>query len=128
MTTRCSCTGFVPWLMGAAALLAACGLSSEPGPAPGTTATLTRTEAAQLAAADDGEPLLDPIPEDPTPSELALTIKEFAQFPKSEPFPPTTDARLVRWARINFLGELPDGSHRMYTPDLNGTLYFLKNG
>jgi len=128
MTTRRTCTGFVPWLMGATALLTACGLSSEPGPAPVATGKLTRTEAAQLAPADDGEPLLDPIPEDPTPSDLALTIKEFAQFPKSDPFPPTTDPRLVRWARINFLGELPDGSHRMYTPDLNGTLYFLKHG
>jgi hypothetical protein len=73
-------------------------------------------------AVGEGDPILDPIPEDPRPSELALTIKELAQFPKSEPFPATTDPRLVRWARINYLGELPDGSHRMYTPDLNGTL------
>ena len=34
----------------------------------------------------------------------------------------------MRWARINYLGDLPDGSHRLYTPDLSGTLYFLKNG
>ena len=45
-------------------------------------------------AVGEGAPILDPIPEDPRPSELALTIKEFAQFPRSEPFPATTDPRL----------------------------------
>src|SRR6185295_11538494 len=65
------------------------------------------------------EPLLDPIPEDPRPTDLALTLKEILQFPASEPFPPTVDPRLVRRARINFFGELPD---------LNGTLYLIKNG
>jgi glucose/arabinose dehydrogenase len=122
-TTRRSCKGFVPWIIGATALLTACGLSSESSPTPDRASA-----AAEITAVGEGDPILDPIPEDPRPSELALTIKEFAQFPKSEPFPATTDPRLVRWARINYLGDLPDGSHRMYTPDLNGTLYFLKNG
>jgi glucose/arabinose dehydrogenase len=125
MTARRSCTSFVPWILGATALLAACGLSSETGPAPADRAT---TKSAQLSPADDGEPLLDPIPEDPTPSDLALTLTEFAQFPKSEPFPPTVDPRLTRWARINYLGDVPDHSRRKFTPDLNGNLYFLKNG
>src|SRR5689334_5671447 len=81
---------------------------------------------SQSLLADDAQPLLDPIPEDPTPTDLGLVLEEFTQFPKSEPFPPTTDARLVRWARINFIGDVPDGSGRMYTPDLNGTLYMVK--
>jgi glucose/arabinose dehydrogenase len=92
-----------------------------------TAPTSTEAPAAAPAPAAD-TPLLDPIPEDPTPTDLALTVQEFAQFPRSEPFPATTDPRLVRWARINFLGNVPDGSGRMFTPDLNGTLYLLKNG
>ena len=31
--------------------------------------------------------------------------------------------RLARHARINYMGEVPDGSARMYVPDLNGKLY-----
>ncbi|MFC7583486.1 PQQ-dependent sugar dehydrogenase [Nonomuraea antimicrobica] len=31
----------------------------------------------------------------------------------------------MRWARINYLGELPDGSRRLYANDLNGKLYLL---
>lgn len=70
-------------------------------------------------------PVSDPIPDDPTPSKLGLVLQEFASFPKSEPVPTPTDARLRRHARINHLGELPDGSGRLYVPDLNGDLYFL---
>jgi len=81
---------------------------------------------APLAATADDKENPDPIPEEPRPSDLALTLQEFAQFPKSEPFPPTTDPRLVRQARINFLTELQDGSGRMFTPDLNGTLYVIE--
>src|SRR5262245_6978240 len=84
--------------------------------------------ASRTVLAADVQPLLDPIPEDPVPTDLALTVEEFAAFPKSDPFPPTTDARLVRQARINFIGDVPDGSGRMYTPDLNGTLYMVEQG
>lgn len=59
-------------------------------------------------------------------SGLGLVVKEIATFPKSEPTPAATDPRIIRHARINYLGELPDGSGRKYVPDLNGTLYFLK--
>ncbi|PXY22263.1 PQQ-dependent sugar dehydrogenase [Prauserella muralis] len=78
----------------------------------------------QAAARDDG-PILDPIPHDPVTSGLGLTVTEFARFPKSEPTPAPTDPRLMRHARINHLGELPDGSGRTYVPDLNGSLYLL---
>lgn len=56
-----------------------------------------------------------------------MTLEEFAQFPKTEPVPPPTDQRLVRWARINHLGTIPDGSGRMYVPDLNGKMYLLRD-
>jgi glucose/arabinose dehydrogenase len=79
------------------------------------------------AAAQADEPLQDPLP-DPVPSSLGLTVQEFAQFPKSEPTPAPTDPRLMRWARINHLGEVPDGSGRLYVPDLNGNIYLLDHG
>ena len=79
--------------------------------------TVPRTASA---AAD--VPIQDPLP-DPVPSTLGITVDEFAQFPKTEPVPTPTDQRLIRHARINHLGELPDG--RMYVPDLNGRMYLL---
>ncbi|MBP2320274.1 glucose/arabinose dehydrogenase [Kibdelosporangium banguiense] len=82
---------------------------------------------APPALADDA-PILDPIPEKPITSGIALTLQELATMPKSDPEPPVTDVRLRRHARINYLGEVPDGSGRLYVPDLNGKLYLLKNG
>jgi hypothetical protein len=72
----------------------------------------------------------DPIPEQPIQSGLGLQLKEFSRLPASSTYPdPPVDGRLVRWNRINYLGEVPDGSDRYYVPDLNGKLYFLdKNG
>lgn len=82
--------------------------------------------SAPSAFAESDGPLTDPIPEDPQLASFGLVVDELAQFPKSEPTPAPTDARLMRHARINYLGELPDGSGRKYVPDLNGTLYFMK--
>src|SRR5688572_17695956 len=62
--------------------------------------------------------IADPIPEDPVMSRLGLVLEEVATFPKSEPVPAPTDRRLMRHARINQLGEIPDGSKRLYVPDL----------
>jgi hypothetical protein len=81
--------------------------------------------AASPALAQTGEPLDDPIPEQPIASGLGIQVEELAQLPQSQPTPPPTDTRLVRWARINYLGEVPDGSGRMYVPDLNGKLYMI---
>ncbi|MFF9511982.1 PQQ-dependent sugar dehydrogenase [Streptomyces sp. NPDC014724] len=72
--------------------------------------------------------LTDPIPQKPVQSRTGLVLQEFAQFPKSEPVPAPTDPRLARHARINTINELPDGSGRMATPDLNGTLYLTDPG
>jgi glucose/arabinose dehydrogenase len=91
------------------------------------------TTPSAAAPADTGaapaadEPIQDPLP-DPTQSALGITVEEFAQFPKTEPVPPPTDPRLMRHARINYLGEVPDGSGRLYVPDLNGRVYLMKPG
>ena len=96
------------------------------------TAALTVALVAALFAptssarsAVDGTPIDDPIPNDPVKSGLGLVLKEYHQFPKTDPFPAPTDKRLMRHARINFIGEVPDGSGRKYVPDLNGPLYLL---
>ncbi|MGW3622977.1 PQQ-dependent sugar dehydrogenase [Streptomyces sp. NPDC000880] len=90
--------------------LAAPSHADEPAPAAATAA------------------LTDPIPQKPAQSRTGLVLQEFAQFPKSDPAPAPTDPRLMRHARINTINELPDGSGRMATPDLNGTLYFTDRG
>ncbi|MEU6037203.1 PQQ-dependent sugar dehydrogenase [Actinomadura sp. NPDC047616] len=94
------------------------------------TALFASLVAALLAAppqarADD--PIVDPIPEDPVPSGIGLVLKEVAQLPQSTPTPAemVTDPRLKRHNRINYVGEVPDHSGRLYVPDLNGNLYFL---
>lgn len=61
-------------------------------------------------------------------SRWALELEEYAAFPKSAPEPLSTDVRLQRHARINYLGEVPDGSGRTYVPDLNGMLYLVDAG
>jgi glucose/arabinose dehydrogenase len=100
------------WLVAIAGAVVAVGLAVPPS-----------------ASAQADEPIQDPLP-DPVPSSLGLTVSEFAQLPSSEltgaPTPP--DQRLVRYNRINFLGEVPDGSGRLYVPDLNGRMYLLENG
>src|SRR6476646_1684420 len=73
-------------------------------------------------------PLAHPLP-DPIASGLGLTLQEFATIPPSQPDPlPPPGDNLDRWDRINYLGEIPDGSGRLFVPDLNGKLYTLKNG
>ena len=34
----------------------------------------------------------------------------------------------MRRARINYIGDVPDGTRRQYVPDLNGPLYLLDRG
>jgi glucose/arabinose dehydrogenase len=88
------------------------------------TAVEVRYEAEQATEPSPGTPVSDPIPQEPIPSELGLTLTQFAQFPRSNPVPAPTDPRLRRHARINYLGQIP-GSSRLFTPDLNGRLYTL---
>lgn len=116
------------WLVAIAGVVMATGLavpSATANAAPAVNGAPSTNGADAAAQAD--EPLQDPLP-DPVPSSLGLTVEEFAQLPKSEPTPPPTDQRLVRWARINHVGEVPDGSGRLYVPDLNGNMYLLDHG
>jgi hypothetical protein len=73
-------------------------------------------------------PIADPIPQHPAPSGMELVLEELVTMPRSSPVPAPADPRLVRWARINYLGEVPDGSGRLFVPDLNGKLYLVKDG
>jgi hypothetical protein len=80
-----------------------------------------------IASAQPDAPIADPLPT-PGASGVGLELTEVAQLPKSQPVPPPTDTRLVRYNRINYLGEVPDGSGRMFVPDMNGKLYLLDKG
>jgi glucose/arabinose dehydrogenase len=80
------------------------------------------------APAQPDAPIGDPIPAEPIVSGLALILEEFVTIPPSQPNEPPTDPRLIRWARINYLGEVPDGSRRLFVPDLNGKLYLIEAG
>lgn len=80
------------------------------------------------AAAQGSGAIHDPITKDPVQSDLGLVLKKYAQFPESSPTPAPTDQRLVRRNRINYIGQIPDGSGRMYVPDLNGKLYVIDHG
>jgi hypothetical protein len=76
---------------------------------------------------DDGTGGMVPVPDpmvDPVQSGLGLTLTTFSTFPQTNPVPTPTDPRLMRRARINFLGQIP-GSSRLYVPDLNGRMYTL---
>lgn len=77
---------------------------------------------------DETGPIGDPVPEDPVQSRLGLVLEEFAQLPATEATPVATDPRLIRHARINAIGEVPDESGRLFVPDLNGPLYLLRDG
>lgn len=91
-------------------------------------ATLTPGGSTAVAA-DPDAPITDPIPEPIQPSTLGLVLEEFAQLPASTPNGRVTDVRISsRHNRINYIGELPDGSGRLQVPDLNGTLYLLEDG
>src|ERR1043166_6206969 len=113
MTTRRSFTRLATRLLPAAALITvACGRgdrSSElaataitqdesDGVAADLVSSLPPASPAPLAATADDLENPDPIPEEPRPSDLALVVEEFAQFPESAAFPPTTDPRLGRHA------------------------------
>ena len=89
-------------------------------------ATLAPLTAPSTSTATGGS--APPIPPDPSPSTLGLVLEEYAQLPASTPNGPWTDVRIgTRHNRINHIGELPDGSGRLYVPDLNGNLYFLED-
>ncbi|MGQ0483261.1 MAG: PQQ-dependent sugar dehydrogenase [Pseudonocardia sp.] len=111
-------------LAGLLVMLAGCsGPTADPAPEPGQP---TATEQARELPAFT--PPTYPLP-DPTPTGLGVTLTEFATLPPSKTNPPVPRGdKLDRRNRINYLGELPDGSGRLFVPDLNGRLYLLRDG
>lgn len=98
--------------------------------AAGTMLAVTLAPLSPSATADDhyDTPITDPLPpsQSPTQSTLGLVLEEYAQLPETKPNGPWTDGRIgSRHNRINYIGEVPDGSGRMYVPDLNGPMYLL---
>lgn len=93
-----------------------------------TAATLAPLSITSTPTAIGSGPGAPSIPPDPVPGTLGLVLEEVAQLPASDPTPAPTDARLMRHNRINYIGEVPDGSGRLYVPDLNGPLYLLHDG
>jgi glucose/arabinose dehydrogenase len=85
-------------------------------------------DSAPVADAAPTGPIADPIPAEPVASTLTVALEEVVTMPDSRPSPQPSDPRLRRRARINYLGELPDGSGRLFVPDLNGRLYLIKAG
>lgn len=111
-------------IVGALAFVMTLALAVLPAPSPARAAP----RAAQTAQVAADVPIADPIPDKPVTSGLGLVLTEVAQFPQSTPNPAPTDPRLMRRNRINYVGEIPDRSGRLFVPDLNGTLYTLKGG
>lgn len=93
-----------------------------------TAAALVLSTLVAAAPAQAADAVYDPVPEQQIQSRLGLVLTEYAAFPKSEPNPAPTDARLMRQARINTIMEVPDGSGRRAVPDLNGSLYLVRDG
>lgn len=95
-----------------------------------TVLAATLTPLAPSATADDADTsITDPITAEIERSSLGLVLEEYAQLPASVPNGTVTDGRIgSRHNRINYVGEVPDGSGRMYVPDLNGSLYLLRDG
>lgn len=78
-------------------------------------------DAASCAPTDPSDvPVEDPIPSEPVASGLGLTLEEYVTIPPSSGGTPA--------ARINYLGQIPDGSGRRYVPDLNGSMYLVVDG
>ncbi|KOV85497.1 hypothetical protein ADL03_12795 [Nocardia sp. NRRL S-836] len=71
-------------------------------------------------------PVADPLPT-PAPSGIGLRLREIARLPQSSTTPAAGDSRLNQYNRVNHLGEVPDGSGRLFVPDMNGKLYTLKH-
>lgn len=116
---------FLPLVVATLVLVGAgCGALSKDGSTtpPGSSAT------GPASAPKPFTPPEPPLP-DPKPDGLTVTLTRFATLPASKTNPPVPRGdKLDRYNRINYLGEIPDGSHRLFVPDLNGTLYFLRAG
>ncbi|MBV9313029.1 MAG: PQQ-dependent sugar dehydrogenase [Pseudonocardia sp.] len=99
------------------AAMLVCAACSSSAPSPGSPPPV-----------DESKPLVHALP-DPTPAGIGITLTKFLTMPASMPNRPVPIGdNLERHDRINYLGEIPDGSGRLFVPDLNGKLYFIVNG
>lgn len=109
------------------ALLVAGACASDPALEPDADPR-TSSDPPQRADSSASDPHRALAVAAPVPAPIGLVLSEVVTFPKTTPTPAPTDTRLMRRARINHLGELPDGSGRLFVPDLNGPLYLLRGG
>jgi glucose/arabinose dehydrogenase len=104
----------------------ACGGSPDPSiPTPAGPSASPEPEP-ELDLPDFSPPAF-PLAE-PRPDGFGVTLTKFLTLPKTSLKPPVLDDRLERYNRINYLGEIPDGSGRLFVPDMNGMLYTIKDG
>lgn len=84
----------------------------------------------QSCAAKPGDPVPNPLPGVPPVGTLGVTLSLLARLPQSKPgdkvLPPSREPIAPGYARINYVGGLPDG--RLYAPDLNGKMYLIDKG
>ncbi|MEJ3744911.1 PQQ-dependent sugar dehydrogenase [Actinomycetes bacterium KLBMP 9797] len=108
-----------------AGLIAALGISL-PASTPPRSAV-----AADTCFTATGKPIADPLPGKLKPGKLGVSLTDFITLPVTRPArigPPSVPPVAPGQARINYIGEIPDGSGRLYVPDLNGMLYLVVNG
>ena len=74
-----------------------------------------------LVWAEGPPPVLDPVPHGPLPPRWNIELEPVIQMPPSD----TSGGPM---ARINYLGGIPDGSGRLFVPDLRGPLHVIKDG
>jgi hypothetical protein len=109
----------------APALAVVLGLSLAP-----LVASPVHAEALESCAVAAGDPVPDPLPGSPPVGALGVTVTPLVRLPESKPgntvLPPSREPIAPGYARINYVGGLPDG--RLYAPDLNGRMYLIVNG
>jgi glucose/arabinose dehydrogenase len=112
-----------------AVLVPACTGSPEPAPPapPMPAGPAPSPEQSPELQLPPFTPPSFPLP-DPRPDGFGVTLTKFLTLPRTETIPPVTDDRLERYNRINYLGEIPDGSGRLYVPDMNGMLFVISDG
>ncbi|HLL69431.1 MAG TPA: PQQ-dependent sugar dehydrogenase [Micromonosporaceae bacterium] len=77
-----------------------------------------RADACPASATAD-VPLVDPLPGNPRVSGVGVTLAELTTIP-------ATGGATA--ARVNYVGEVPDSTRRLYVPDLNGRMYLVRGG
>ena len=91
-----------------------------------TTITTLLVTTVLLTASAIQAQISDPIPTAITKRGLSVEIREVARLPDTRTFHQTgDDARVLGWARVSFVRDLPDG--RRFANDSRGLLYLLNS-